>query len=594
MNVLRGTRFLLALGFRLDPRRLCRAMALMFAGYISAPFAALALAGLTDDALGHDRAGALTLAVVVAVLLVAQLMLSHFAHLDYFELAEMQQARLRVELMELVNRPNTISHLDDPDFADNHSLVRESLFGTTRALESTLQLIGLLIQTLITIVLLVRVNPWLVLLPVVALVPVAAGQRAQRLLERAREATAEQVRLHRHLLQLSTQASSVKELRLFGTEAELMSRQQAAWETVTRRMWRAQALAAVVKAGGQVVFAAGYGAAILLVVLQAGGGHGSIGNLVLVITLAVQVSVQVAGALGLLSFLQTAALTTRRIEKLRAAAPPPAPRPAGGPRVPGRLEEGLVLENVGFSYPGAAVPVLDGVSLHVPAGSTLALVGENGAGKSTLVKLLCGLYLPTAGRILVDGVDLADLDPVEWRRRVATLFQDFSRIELTLGESVGLGEVAEMGDRERVASALTAARGERILATVPGGLEGYIGRAYHDGVDLSGGQWQTVGLGRCLMRERPLLLALDEPAAALDAAAEHSLFERYASSAASGGIRVGSVTVLVSHRFSTVLMADSIAVLEGGRLIESGSHAELMARGGLYAELFQLQARAYR
>jgi ATP-binding cassette subfamily B protein len=196
---------------------------------------------------------------------------------------------------------------------------------------------------------------------------------------------------------------------------------------------------------------------------------------------------------------------------------------------------------------------------------------------------------------------IASLLPVGGRAAVAAsilvnllIVQDFTQIELTRGESVGLGEVAEIGDRMRVTTALSAARGERILATVPDGLDGYIGRAYHDGVDLSGGQWQTVGLGRCLMRERPLLLALDEPAAALDAAAEHAHFERYASSAASAGVRVGSVTVLVSHRFSTVLMADRIAVLKGGRLIESGSHAELMARGGLYAELFQLQARAYR
>jgi ATP-binding cassette subfamily B protein len=231
--------------------------------------------------------------------------------------------------------------------------------------------------------------------------------------------------------------------------------------------------------------------------------------------------------------------------------------------------------------------------MHIPAGSALALVGENGSGKSTLVKLLCGLYQPTSGRILIDGQDLAGLDPARWRSRVATLFQDFHRIGLTLRESIGHGDITRADDTEAVSAAAEQARADRVLHAVPGGLAGYVGHSYCDGRELSGGQWQTVGLARTLMRRHPLLVILDEPAAALDASAEHDLFDRYASSAGRAGREDGGITVLISHRFSTVGMADLIAVLDHGQLTECGTHRELMTARGLYAGLFTLQARAY-
>ena len=501
--------------------------------------------------------------------------------------------------------------------------MRDWLFGTTRALEAVLQLAGLVLQVAITVAILVGLDPWLALLPLVAVVPVVLERRAEIRVERAREACAEPVRFNQHLLALATGVNSVKELRLFGTGDVLLGRQAEGWKRVTRTMWRAQLGAALLRAGGQALFALGYGGAILLELSRAASGQASVGDLVLVIVLAVQVAVQVSGALGLLSSLQAAARTVDRIESLRAAASGAAPAPAaasggqeeaattGGaaevavtgpaagapaaanPPVPARLTTGIRLDRVCFAYPGAAGPVLSQVSLEIPAGATLALVGENGAGKSTLVKLLCGLYLPSAGRVLVDGLDLAALDPAAWRSRVATLFQDFTKIQLTLGESVGLGEVSRLSDPPAVAAAVADAHAERVVRVVRGGLAGYVGREYEHGAELSGGQWQTVGLARTLMRRAPLLLILDEPAAALDASAEHGLFERYATSAGRASREVGGVTVLVSHRFSTVLMADLIAVLEHGRLVEFGSHRELMVARGLYAELFQLQARAY-
>ncbi|HTR92059.1 MAG TPA: ABC transporter ATP-binding protein [Trebonia sp.] len=597
MRIARAARYLFSLGLQVDRGRLVRAVVLMFAGYIAAPLAALALRSLTDSLLGRQADRALLYALLAAVLLVAQLMLSHFAHLDYFEVAELQQNRLRGELMSLVNGPSGIDHLDRADFADNTGLVRDGLFGSTRALEAVLQLAGLILQTAITAGILIDLNPFFAFLPVCAVVPVLLERVAQSAVESAREQTAERLRLNKHLIELATGIGSVKELRLFGGEGVLLDRQRSTWDEVTAAMWRSQLKAAVYRAAGQGFFAVGYGGAIVLELASALNRHASIGDLVLVITLAVQVSVQVSGALGLLSLLQTAGRTVERIEELRSIAASAQGRARTGRQalasVPRRLNGGITLEDVSFSYPGSAKPVLSGVCLDIAAGQTLALVGENGAGKSTLVKLLCGLYQPTSGRILADGVDLADVDPEQWRARVAALFQDFTRIELTLGESIGHGDVARIADPSAMETAVSQARAERVLRSVAGGLDGYVGRAYDHGAELSGGQWQTIGLARSLMRRSPLLLVLDEPAAALDASAEHELFERYASSAGRAGQEHGGVTVLVSHRFSTVLMADRIAVLEQGRLAEFGSHRDLMMAGGLYAELFALQARAY-
>jgi ATP-binding cassette, subfamily B, bacterial len=593
LRILRAARFLFVMGLRVDKTRLLRAVILMFAGYIAAPLAALALRDFANDAIGRQAGPALAAALLAATALVAQLMLSHFSHLDYFEVSEVQQMRMRGELMDLVNGSPRIDHLDRSDFADNVTLVRDGLFATTRSLEAVLQLAGLLLQMVITIVLLVLVNPWFACLPLCAVVPVLLERKAQPAIEGARDRTAARLRLAKHLLELATKSGSIKELRLFGAEDEVLRLQEQAWDDVTRAMWRGQLAAAVYRALGQGFFALAYGGAIIVELYGALSGHASVGDLVLVITLAVQVSVQVSGALGLLSLLQVAGRTSDRIEELRAIA---AGTPASAHEhvvVPDQLARGITLEDVSFTYPGSERPVLSGVSLHIPAGSVLALVGENGAGKSTLVKLLCGLYQPTSGRILIDGHDMSALDPAHWRARIATLFQDFHHIELTLAESIGHGDISRADDIDAVNAAVSRARADRVLHTVPGGLAGYVGHSYSDGAELSGGQWQTVGLARALMRDDPLLFILDEPAAALDASAEHDLFERYATSAGEAGRKHGGITVLISHRFSTVGMADTIAVLKNGKLAENGTHRELMDEGGLYAELFALQARAY-
>jgi ATP-binding cassette subfamily B protein len=259
---------------------------------------------------------------------------------------------------------------------------------------------------------------------------------------------------------------------------------------------------------------------------------------------------------------------------------------------PARLVDGIVFDRVSFRYPGTEQWVLRDVSFRIPAGAVIALVGENGAGKTTLVKLLSRMYAPTEGRILVDGVDLADIGVDAWRERLSAAFQDFARFEFTAQRSVGVGDLPRLDDSPAMCAALDRAGAGDILAKLPGGVGTQLGARWKEGVDLSTGQWQKLALGRALMREDPLVVFFDEPTASLDAMTEHALFERYATAARSGAAR-GTVTLLVSHRFSTVRSADLILVIDRGGVAELGGHDELLLRDGLYAELYLLQAHAY-
>ncbi len=266
----------------------------------------------------------------------------------------------------------------------------------------------------------------------------------------------------------------------------------------------------------------------------------------------------------------------------------------GGDPVPEKLEEGIRFEHVTFRYPGTDTEVLSDVTLHLPAGAAVAIVGLNGAGKTTLVKLLTRMYEPGGGEILIDGHPLKDLDLSAWRSRTAAAFQDFLRPELSVAQVVGIGDLARIDDRDAVAAALERAGATGLVGEMADGLEARLGKSFADGEELSGGQWQKLALGRSMMRGDPLLLVLDEPTASLDAPTESALFHRFIQVARQSGHDTGAITLLVSHRFSTVALADLIIVLEDGRPAEWGSHAELMSRGGSYAELYELQAAAYR
>jgi ATP-binding cassette subfamily B protein len=237
--------------------------------------------------------------------------------------------------------------------------------------------------------------------------------------------------------------------------------------------------------------------------------------------------------------------------------------------------------------------VISGVNLFLPAGRTVAIVGNNGAGKTTLVKLLCRLYDPTGGKILADGLDLQHVSVEEWRLRLAAGFQDFARLELVAREAVGVGDLTNLHHDAAIEEALARAAATDVRAVLPSDLNTQLGKTFEGGVDLSVGQWQKLAVGRAMMRQAPLVLILDEPTASLDAPTEHALFEHFALAAQRYAAEAGTVTLLVSHRFSTVRMADLIVVVSDGAVAEQGSHQELLALNGIYAELYQLQARAY-
>lgn len=328
----------------------------------------------------------------------------------------------------------------------------------------------------------------------------------------------------------------------------------------------------------------------LYVAVQAVHGRLSLGDLILYTAAATSVQASVQGIFTGVSSTYENNLYLRKLYELLAV-----PTGPGGPAgeearpvlpLPSPLLGHVVLENVTFRYPGADRPALEDVSLDIPPGTTLAVVGRNGAGKSTLIKLLCRLYEPDAGRILLDGTDIRDLDPEELRRNVAAMFQDFVTYQASVAENIGLGDMDRVEERKRIEEAARRGGAASLAEALPRGYDTALGKWFDTGVELSGGEWQKVALSRAFMRDAPLLI-LDEPTSALDAEAEHDLFARLRE------LAHGRTTVYISHRFSTVRHADLIVLIEDGRPVEQGTHEELMRLGGSYARLFALQASAY-
>ncbi|WP_320068853.1 ABC transporter ATP-binding protein [Micromonospora sp. RTGN7] len=577
-----------------DRRKASTALVLVVAGAVAWPLVAIMLRVLFDAANAGRPVAASLAGIAVAVLLISGLTLGHFAHIAYFELSELDVLHLHQDLMDATNGSPTMAHYERPELADKIAILEEDVEQLRVGLQAVLTGVGLAVAMALTTAVLASLDVSLLLLPLVAVPPLLTGRWAERMVNRSREASAESTRRALGLFRLATRAASGRELRVFGLEQEVRRRHRDLWQDTTRRLWRTQAAASLVRMLGQLAFAAGYIAAVLVILRDAVAGRRGAGDVILVVTIAAQVNQQVAAAVGVLQNLQRLRSVYQRLDEVHElVGAGEEARPAASPP-PTQLRDGIRLVDVALRYPGAEQPVITGLNLHLPAGATVAVVGDNGAGKTTLVKLVCGLLRPTAGRILVDGVDLGELSLPGWRARIAAGFQDFVRFELPAGQTVGLGDLPRLDDEPAVRTALDRAGAGDLVGELEAGLDTQLGTSYADGAELSGGQWQKLALGRAFMRDAPLLVVLDEPAAALDAEAEHTMFERYRLQAGRVAADTGAVSVFVSHRFSTVQLADLIVVLADGRVAEIGTHADLVGAGGLYAEMFELQAGAYR
>jgi ATP-binding cassette subfamily B protein len=484
---------------------------------------------------------------------------------------------------------STIAHQERPEYLDRLAVLRNQVFMLDHMYMSLFTTCAWILRLAVTIGLLVAIHPALALLPIFALPTVFSSTWRPGVERSAYERGAAFNRLARHLFDMTTTAPAGKDVRVTGIGDRLAIDRRLAWETGNRPIAAARWASAGWHALAWAIFGIGYVGAIVFVssVLTR-----SAGDVLLTLAAGSRLSFYVGATVGEIGFLRGIWMdAARRLAWLEDYAQSVAAR--ADERAPERLAEGIRFERVSFAYPGTDRLVLDGIDLTLPSGTVVALVGENGAGKSTLVKLLAKMYEPTSGRILIDGNDLARIDAVEWRQRLGGAFQDFFRFELRARHSVGVGDLPRLDNEAAVVTAVSRAGAADVIEPLAKGLDTQLGPTWPGGVEVSFGQWQKLALARGFMRDEPLVLVLDEPTAALDAETEHALFERYASVARGDG-RPGRITILVSHRFSTVRMADLIVVLDGARVVEVGPHEALMARRGQYAELYGIQAAAYR
>jgi ATP-binding cassette, subfamily B, bacterial len=512
---------------------------------------------------------------------------------------------LNVRILEKAQRLE-LRHFEDPDFYDK--LTRARREASTRPLslvQSNFQVVRNALTLAGYAALLIRFSPWMALAVLVATVPAfVAEARFSGAAFRLRNWRSPDSRRLTYLEYVLANDEHAKEVKLFGLGPLLLDRYRRLAESFfadDRRL-------AIGRAGWgyllSLLSTAVFYGSYALIVAETVRGRLSLGDMTLALVAFRQGQQSFQAVLSALGGMYEDTLYMSNLFDY-FAIPTDAPKTTGRVAIV-RAEEGIRFEGVGFRYPGNAQSgersaagqegaagesdrwALRNVNVFIPKGESLALVGENGAGKTTFIKLLANLYQPTEGHVLLDGRDLRSWDEAELRRRIGVIFQDFNEYQLALRENVAFGSVEHGGDDLRVGRAVERGGARELAAGLPAGLETQLGRWFSGGVELSGGQWQKVALARAFMRDEADILILDEPTAALDAEAEHAVFQRFRALAA------GKTTILISHRFPTVRMADRILVLEGGRVVEDGTHAALVAAGRRYARMFRLQAAGYQ
>lgn len=580
---------LVKLCYRSEPRLVIGSLLIGIAAGIPRPLTAVWLSLLTDGV--HRQRPVLVFAATGAIALSICLiwLLAVASERVGRRLRDRLAIALETRVAELQASIGTIEHHERPEYLNRLAVLRQQVFVLDHLYTSVVTTLTWGFQLALVLALLASVDPLLLLLAFFAVPVVVAGAIRPATERRVEEQAAPHRRLAQHLFSITTTPAAGKDIRLAGTGSRLADARTAAWRRWYGPIGRSRALSAGWNAAGWACYALGYSLALGYVVLILQAPPAAV---VLVLAAGIQLSDYVSAAVGEVGFIRGVFLDGSRrlawLEDYARAVSAPGTLPA-----PERLTRGITLRDVTFRYPESSRPVLNQVDLHLPAGCVVAIVGDNGAGKSTLVKLLAKFYPTTSGRIYVDDVPLDEIATDQWRQRIAGAFQDFAQFEFQARTSVGLGDLPAADDDAAVQAAVGRGHADDVLAHLPNHLDTQLGTRWPDGVDVSYGQWQKLALARGFMRRGPALVVLDEPTAALDAETEHALFEAFTAAARADGSDE-RITILVSHRFSTVRMADLIVVLDGNRVAEIGDHHSLMRRDGIYANLYRLQQRSYQ
>jgi ATP-binding cassette subfamily B protein len=501
-------------------------------------------------------------------------------------LADKYSRHISTKIMEHASRLDLTS-FEDPLFYDR--MERARVQGTDRIV--LIQATGLLIQQLVTTVSLaagiVFFSPWILLALVACVVPAFLGETHFAFMGYSlnfRQTPAK--REMEYLRVLGGSKESAKELKLFGLAPFLVGRYAKLSNELHSQTVGLARRKLVVGGLLSLLGTLGYYGSYAFVIYETVAGALTIGTLYFLTGAIAGASSNIQAVFATFSTIADQALFVTDLLEFFGMKPTVSSKPNALP-APRPILEGFEFRHVSFAYPGLTRTVLTDVSFHLRRGERLALVGENGQGKTTIVKLLTRLYDPTAGQILLDGVDLREYDLEDLWKETGVIFQDFMRYDLTAAENIAIGKIEDRENTFRLRSAAQKSLAEGVIRKLPKSYEQILGRRFEGGVDLSGGEWQKIALARAYLRDAQLLI-LDEPTAALDAKSEHEVFQRFAE------LTQGKMALLISHRFSTVKMADRILVLENGQIAEQGGHEELLLRGGRYAEMFELQAASYR